>query len=210
NTYANDDHVHCFNQFIDTKRNSLSSILSEEWKENLDFLSVDIDGLDYEVFESLDFFPKVICIEVNTCHSPDSNEKVSRDTAKINVGQPLKYFVNIAESKGYQLVCFTGNAFFVKKDLLINNKFKSISAKVAYLQHLETIPNHVKEHLYFVNKGVVNSLHNFDNPYLTKKRLELSFLQIIKYLIKLNLNKIQNKIFFFADRVKLKLMSLKT
>jgi hypothetical protein len=115
--------------------------------------------------------------------------------------------VNIAEVKGYQLVCFIGNAFFIKKDLLSNTNLKSISAKNAYLQHLETMPNHVKENLYFVNKGKANPFYKFDNPYLTKKGLGLSSYQIIKYLFKLNSNKIQNKILFFVNRAKKKLMS---
>ena len=115
--------------------------------------------------------------------------------------------MNIAEAKGYQLICFTGNAFFIKKDLLGSANIKAISAKDAYLQHLETIPNHVKEHLYFVNKGKVNPFYKFDNTYLTKKGLGLSSLQIIKNLFILNSNKIKNEIYIFVNRIKNKLKS---
>jgi len=207
NTYSNHDHVNCFNYFVDTKKNSLSNILTEEWKEYLDLLSIDIDGLDYEIFQNLDFFPQVICIEVNTGHSPESDTIIPREIAKNNVGQPLQYFVNIAEAKGYQLICFTGNAFFIKKDLLGSANIKAISAKDAYLQHLETISNHVKEHLFFVNKGKVNPFYKFDNPYLTKKRLGLSSLQIIKNLFSINSNKIKVKTILYIKRVRNKLKS---
>ena len=205
NTYADNSHVHCFNYFVDTKKNSLTNILTEEWKENLDYLIIDIDGLDYEIFENLDFYPLVICIEVNTGHSPEINVKIPREIAKNNVGQPLQYFVNIAKSKGYELVCFTGNAFFIKKDLLGSTNIKPISAKDAYLQHLKTMPNHVKEHLYFVNKGTVNPFYKYNNPYLSKSNLGLNYFQIIKKLFFINSNKIKGKIIFFVNRVKNKL-----
>ncbi|MEE9573076.1 MAG: FkbM family methyltransferase [Candidatus Neomarinimicrobiota bacterium] len=206
-TYGNNKSVRCLNAYIDNQENSINNILTTEEKNNIDFISIDIDGLDYEIFESLDFLPQVICIEVNTGHSPESKTIIPREIAENNVGQPLQYFVNIAEVKGYQLVCFIGNAIFIKKDLLSNTNLKSISAKNAYLQHLETMPNHVKENLYFVNKGKVNPFYKFDNPYLTKKGLGLSSYQIIKYLFILNSNKIQNKILFLVNRVKKKLMS---
>lgn len=206
-TYRNNKGIRCLNSYIDNQENSLNNILSTKEKNNLDFLSIDIDGLDYEIFESLDFYPQVICIEVNTGHSPKNNVKIPREIAKNIVGQPLQYFVNIAEAKGYQLICFTGNAFFIKKDLLGSANIKAISAKDAYLQHLETIPNHVKEHLYFVNKGKVNPFYKFDNTYLTKKGLGLSSLQIIKNLFILNSNKIKNEIYIFVNRIKNKLKS---
>ena len=201
-TYRNNKGIRCLNSYIDNQENSLNNILSTKEKNNLDFLSIDIDGLDYEIFESLDFYPQVICIEVNTGHSPKNNVKIPREIAKNSVGQPLQYFVNIAEAKGYQLICFTGNAFFIKKDLLGSANIKAISAKDAYLQHLETIPNHVKEHLYFVNKGKVNPFYKFDNTYLTKKGLGLSYLQIIKNLFIINSNKIKNEIYIFVNRIK--------
>lgn len=206
-TYGSNKGIRCLNNYVDNQKNSLNNILSTKEKNNLDFLSIDIDGLDYEIFESLDFYPQVICIEVNTGHSPESNTIIPREIAKNNVGQPLQYFVNIAEAKGYQLICFTGNAFFIKKDLLGSTNIKAISTKEAYLQHIETIPNHVKEHLYFVNKGKVNPFYKFDNPYLTKKRLGLSYLQITKNLFILNSNKIKNGIYIFVNRVKNKLKS---
>ncbi len=207
NTYSKHDHVNCFNYFVDTKKNPLSNILTEEWKENLDLLSIDIDGLDYEIFENLDFYPQVICIEVNTGHPPESNTIIPREIAKNNVGQPLQYFVNIAEAKGYQLICFTGNAFFIKEDLLSNTDIKSLSAKDAYLQHLKTIPNHVKEHLYFVNKGKVNPFYKFDNPYLSRKGLGLRSLQIIKKLFSIYSIKIKGEIILTVKRVRNKLKS---
>ena len=207
-TYMNNKTVRCYNKYIDNKENSLNNILTTEDRNNLDFLSIDIDGLDYEIFEDIEFHPKVICIEVNTGHSPDANIKISRDIAVNNVGQPLPYFVNIAKTKGYKLVCFTGNAFFVNKELLRNTNIIPISANDAYLQHLETIPSHVKEHLYFVNNGKVNPHYKYGNSYLSKKELGLSYLQIIKKLFSINSIKLKSKIIITIKRVNNKLKSL--
>ena len=207
-TYGNNKNIRCLNNYINNQENSINNILSTEEKNNIDFISIDIDGLEYEIFETLDFLPQVICIEVNTGHSPESNTVIPREIAENNVGQTLQYFVNIAEVKGYQLVCFIGNAFFIKKDLLSNTNLKSISAKNAYLQHLETMPNHVKENLYFVNKGKANPFYKFDNPYLTKKGLGLSYPQLIKKLFFINLTKIKVKIIFLTNQIKYKLKSL--
>ncbi|NHZ85268.1 MAG: hypothetical protein GWP19_05240 [Planctomycetia bacterium] len=206
-TYRNNKGIRCLNSYIDNQENSLNKILTLEEKNSLDFLSIDIDGLDYEIFESLDFFPQVICIEVNTGHSPDNTLKISRDIAINNIGQPLPYFVNIAEAKGYQLVCFTGNAFFIKNELLDSTNIKAISAKDAYLQHLETIPNHVRKHLYFVNKGKVNPFYKYNNPFLTKHNLGLNYLQIIKKLFSIYSTRIKGKIILYIKRVRNKLKS---
>ena len=204
-TYENNKDVRCVNNYVDNKEFSLSNILTEYEKNNMAFLSIDIDGFDYEIFESLDFYPQVICIEVNTGHSPDSTKKIPRKIAKENIGQPLPYFVNIAQSKGYELICLTGNAFFIKKNLLSTTNIKPISARNAYLHHLETIPNHVKQRLFYVNKGKVYPFYKFDNKYLTRNGLGLGYLQTTKYLFMLNLNKIKNKIIIFMKYVKNKL-----
>lgn len=207
-TYRNNKRIRCLNSYIDNKGNSLNNILTYEEKNNLDFLSIDIDGLDFEIFESLDFYPQVICIEVNTGHSPEVDTKIPREIAQNNVGQPLSYFVDIAKLKGYKLVCFTGNAFFIKKDLLASTNIKAISTKDAYLQHLKTISNHVNEHLYFVNKGTVNPYYKYDNPFLTKKGLGLSYFQIMKKLFSIYSIKIKSKIFFTTKRVRNKLKNV--
>jgi len=206
-TYEITKGVRCVNNFVDNKKFSLNNILTSDERNNMDFLSIDIDGLDFEILENLDFYPQVICIEVNTGHSPESILKIPREIAKDNIGQSLYYFVKIAKRKGYELVCLTGNAFFIKRDLLSRTNIRPISAKDAYLQHLNTIPNHVKERLYFVNKGIVNPFHKFDNSYLTRKGLGLSYLQIINYLFTLYSNKIKNKLFVFLNRAKNKLKS---
>jgi hypothetical protein len=93
--------------------NSLDYILTRlEAPTNLDLLSVDIDGDDYYVFESLTkFSPRVVVIEYNP----------TIPAAMDLVQAPGEYFgtsalalVNLAKKKGYGLVCCTEtNCFFV-------------------------------------------------------------------------------------------------
>ena len=204
-TYHNNINIRCLNNYVDNAENSLNNLLTEYEKQNIDFLSIDIDGLDYEIFENIAFSPKVICIEVNTCHSPENGLIIPREIAQNNVGQPLPYFVDIANAKGYKLVCFTGNAIFVRNELLEKSNLKSISSKKAYLQHLAVIPNHVKEHLYFVNKGITYPYHKYENPFLTKAILKLSTYQITIKLISVYWKKLIGRKISLINIIKYKL-----
>ena len=60
--------VRKFNRFVSLAgKDSLDSILSEtDIPSNFDFLSIDIDGCDYHIFDSLEhYIPKTICVEFN-------------------------------------------------------------------------------------------------------------------------------------------------
>ncbi len=177
--YEETQNVHCLRIYVDDHDNSLSSIGKKfgfgKQLSNLDFLSIDIDGLEYEIFQGLDIQPRVICVEVNGGHPPDSEEYIERETAKSNVGQPLKVFVRIAESKGYGLVCYTGNAFFIRKDILRKREITPISSVEAYAEYLESLPLPEKEWLYLVNIGIVPPFYRFKNKYATIDNLNIAF-----------------------------------
>jgi hypothetical protein len=82
NTYRNNPSVFCINRFVDTDFNSLDSLLQECKIEDLDFLSIDIDGLDFEILETMAARPRVICIEVNAGHCPAAATRLDRDVAR--------------------------------------------------------------------------------------------------------------------------------
>jgi len=172
--YSTNSLVTCVNRFVDESHNSLGSLLQAYKIGNLDFLSIDIDGLDYELLETLDVYPRVICIEVNAGHNPESETKVNRDVAQNNVGQSLEVFVKIADVKGYDLVCYTGNAFFVRRDVIRNSSISVLSSKHAYQQFLNQLPIPAKEWLYLVNLGIVEPFFQYANPYLTHGVLGIS------------------------------------
>ena len=54
-------------------KENINSIISENFEENdeIDFLSIDVDGIDYYLFQEINFRPKIICIEYNFWYGKD-------------------------------------------------------------------------------------------------------------------------------------------
>jgi hypothetical protein len=101
----------------------------------IDFLSIDIDGNDIYVLNALNITPKILCIEYNA-KFPASIAKQPVYNAKHAwrmtdyMGSSLLAIANVAAKKGYSLVGtnITGaNAFFVRKDCM-SDKFVSNAA----------------------------------------------------------------------------------
>ena len=141
----NFDNVECVNKFVNPDSNhedSLDNILSKSkfkiTASNLVLISIDVDTCDYHIFESLvNHKPKIIVIETNTNYGPDQ-DYIS------NNGSSLKSITDLAERKEYKLICHTGNAFYVRNDLIdklpqkdysIHNLFVSTS-EVESLQRI--------------------------------------------------------------------------
>jgi hypothetical protein len=124
----------------------------------LDFLSIDIDGMDIYLLEALEYSPKVICIEYNAKFPPPLAKKQVFNANHQWSG--TDYFgasiVSMAESaaqKGYTLVAtnITGaNAFFVRTDLLNEHFDRSLTVAELYnppryylfIDHFLTIAGH--------------------------------------------------------------------
>jgi len=163
--------VICVNKYIDDGIDRLDSILKEFNISNLDFISIDIDGLDYEILETLEICPRVICIEAEFGHDPRLETRVPRDIAKNNVGQPLEMFVRLAEKKGYNLVCYTGNALFVRRDTIRESSLPALSAEQAYIQRLNDLSTSDREYQYIHNLGMSSAHYKFNNPHLSRRSL---------------------------------------
>lgn len=98
---------------------SLDSIYSETVIPiNFDFLSIDVDGVDYHIFDSLNKYrPKIICIEFNPS-IPNSVDYVQPKDMSVKHGNSAKALVRLAQHKGYDLVaCTPCNLFFVVNNL---------------------------------------------------------------------------------------------
>ena len=92
---------------------SLDNILTRlKAPTHLDLLSVDIDGDDYYIFESLTkFIPRVVVIEYNPTIPPEIDLIQARGEY---FGASALALVNLAKKKGYGLVgCTETNCFFV-------------------------------------------------------------------------------------------------
>ncbi len=103
--------------------NSIDNILKKNTKldKNFDILSIDIDGIDYYIWDGLSTYePNVVIIEINPF--------LGYDVDYINRGSifssSFKSVVELGNRKGYTLVCMTGNLIFVKTNLLTNTELE--------------------------------------------------------------------------------------
>ena len=136
--------IDIISEFVD--KDNFNSIIKSYFKKDqeIDFLSIDVDGNDYYLFENLDLKPKIICIEYNfwfgskiKCSIP-YNKNFSWD-GSIYSGASLNSLCSLAKKKGYHLIALESNcvnAFFVRSDLkdkfeIIDN-FKSFRTPIKY------------------------------------------------------------------------------
>ncbi len=98
--------------------NSLDNILNDTIiPKNFDFLSIDVDGCDYYIFENLNLFtPKILAIEFNHL-IPNEVDFVQKKDFNVKQGSSAKSIINLAKNKNYHLVANTmTNLFFVHEN----------------------------------------------------------------------------------------------
>lgn len=100
---------------------SLDSILEDsEIPINFDFLSIDIDGMDYYILQSLKKFrPKLICIEFNPS-IPNSIFFVQENNLQIKQGSSAKAIWDLATSKNYTVIAATDINLFLLENTYLN------------------------------------------------------------------------------------------
>ncbi len=116
-----------------TRANLEELIVSHEVPYDIDFLSIDVDGNDYWLWETLNCVsPRVVCIEYNAGLGPelsvtvpydDAFERFAKHPGGFFYGASLAALVKLGEQKGYYLIgCdSTGtNAFFLRNDVAID------------------------------------------------------------------------------------------
>jgi len=89
----------------------------------LDFLSIDIDGMDYYVWEALEYQPRVVEIEANINLPPDVSLAIKPDNdfcwtpnSTYAGASPLALY-NLGRRKGYKLVAMPAcDMLFVRND----------------------------------------------------------------------------------------------
>ena len=129
-TYAENENVRTVHRLVDFEgANSLDNILAEFGApRDIGLISIDIDGNDYYVFESLkNHTPELVVIEFNPT-IPNDVLFVQEKSFKVNQGCSLLALVILGKQKGYELAaCTDWNAFFVKQEKLpvlgIENNF---------------------------------------------------------------------------------------
>jgi len=105
--------------------------------KQVDFISIDVDGDDYHIFESLSssFKPRVVCCEYNPTIPPN----IELVPGKGNYfGCSALSLTKLAKRKGYSLIAMTEtNCFFVLEEYAKN--FKDYETRLEFL----FIPKHL-------------------------------------------------------------------
>jgi hypothetical protein len=127
-----------------TKDNICSILNSSGFSKNLGIISIDIDGIDYFVFESLvEWRPSIYIFEYNSLFGKDAPVSVPYDPkfyrtdkhwSNVYWGASLAAFDGLAQERGYSLVGVNSagsNAFYVRNDLL-NDKVKATTIDDCY------------------------------------------------------------------------------
>ena len=119
--YKDFPNIICVNEFVAhaaaLRGRTIDEIAQEYFpRREIDLLVIDIDGLDYKIFESMDIRPKVVCIEGGFPWHPQLKNMVPDNIACFNLQQPLSVIIEIGKKKGYEAVCFNQNTYFVRKE----------------------------------------------------------------------------------------------
>lgn len=132
--YEMDKEMTVLNCFIDTGQNLFDDedgenlfddVVAPYVKDKINFCSIDVDGLDLEIFETFKvFLPDVVCIEGGQLLSPLYKERLPVSISKNNIQQGIYVMNEAFENKGYKLLCTFQDSFFIKKEYyhLFNTK----------------------------------------------------------------------------------------
>jgi hypothetical protein len=119
--YAGQDRIICINEYVGfpgSPGKLIDEIATEYFADReIDFMTIDIDGLDYRVVETMVLRPKVICIEGGFAWNPLFTRRVPDEVASKNLQQPLSVMVDIGRAAGYVPVCFNQNLYVVQAEL---------------------------------------------------------------------------------------------
>jgi hypothetical protein len=103
------------------ENNSLEKLLQTTTiPKNFEILSIDIDSYDLDIWDSLEVYePKIVIIEINSSVPPGIYWRHSNKTQGNTFSSTLK----VGNSKGYTLVCHTGNLIFIRNELIKDMNF---------------------------------------------------------------------------------------
>jgi len=118
----------------------------------IDMMSIDIDSLDHLIFKNLKRRPKLNVIEGGMFWHLLMQLEVPDEIAARSIQQPICVMARIAKQKGYELICSTFNAFFIREDLYhhfvdIDNDPRRLWCE-AFLYIKKIYPKFYKEILY--------------------------------------------------------------
>jgi hypothetical protein len=141
--FANFPKVFAIQKMIDFETNRLEDVLATTpIPKDFDFLSIDIDGCDYHIWQNLEkYHPKVVCIEFNpTCGV--GVEFIQERNFQVSAGASLAALIKLGKTKGYELIATTrNNGFFVRQEHYSNfciqdNSEATLRSDVSWVSHV--------------------------------------------------------------------------
>ena len=149
-----------------TGNNTIDNIinLSQNLKKDIDFASINFNGLEYDIFESLNqILPKVICFKFNSLINPVYDKELND---KDDIRKNLNYWKKLCDEKDYFIIAYTGYLILVKN--LYKPLFSEFIKKVEdiYQDFLESLDYYKLEELYNCYKNNENSGEIYENKLL--------------------------------------------
>jgi hypothetical protein len=166
--------------------NKFDDIIRPYVKNRINFCSIDIDGLDLEIFKSINIFlPDVVCIEGGQMLVPFHDEIPLKKSVN-NIQQSLSIYINEFNKKGYKLICSYQDCFFIKEEYF--DKFNVstnlythyFNGLIASYHRLPWILKTIKKH-NLNNEIIENILNNVKNI-TNKKQAKQNKDKLIKYI----------------------------
>ena len=141
-------HLDAVCAFID--RDNINSLLAQSrFGEDIGILSIDIDGVDYWIFDAIeDCSPRILIVEYNAVFGVDRAITVPYDArfsrtekhfSNLYFGGSLASFHYLASQRGYSLIGTNSagsNAFFVRNDQLSHCPFPALTVEQAFVSSL--------------------------------------------------------------------------
>ena len=128
------------NSYVEPEgKNSLDNLLNKTpTPKDFELLSIDVDGIDYHLWESLkEYIPKIVIIEIDR-GIPSHIRQIHSDEHRYSSALSM---TELGTKKSYTLVCNVGNLIFVRNDLLKNIGIYDLTEQ--------------KQNLLFTQKGSV-------------------------------------------------------
>lgn len=154
-------------------KENINDLIGTVFSGEIDLLSVDIDGNDYAIYDSIKCInPRIIIFEYNAKFAPPIKYCLPYDQNFVwdgtdRFGVSLKYLEEKLDAKGY---CLVGcdimgiNSFFVRKDLVKNKFLKPFTAE----KHFEP----ARHHLIGFKSGFESSFRTINEaPFAAKQTL---------------------------------------
>ena len=124
--FEKDDVIH-ENEFVDDKKSIDYFLSKHNFKTDIDFLSIDIDGQDYHLFKKIKISrPKIILIESNMTMDKD-DIIYEKENMQCGIGSSPSALLELAKSKQYKLclqlfnnLIFVDNKYFSKLEFADN------------------------------------------------------------------------------------------